>query len=496
MGSAPTPVPRELLPVYADAIGEYPHLATEEPGDHSPFGFQRWERGYGACDTRRLHAVGELPDEGWVHLLQRPDQICVNNLDSAAIRSSVLRDSPDVFEIPVDQENWVNYEPFADGQPPDGFLIRGSYLLDALDFLLGEEEGEVSAWYSQGVFKFHRESARTEPVDYGPGQPTNIVRLIPERTCFVAGHLGRQWALPLDQEPLVRGMARVHKWPRPSGSSPGAVKADSLPLPLACSYRLSLSSTSGMAETKALLRTGENLLAFLGSMSLALLGTEQRSQLDDLRPDHEDCPWRGGIGPGDWLGVARRCAKLFAVHDDGLRRSLGRSLSTKKGGIFAILNSIVERKNDFKHDRAFGSEEAAEEENLRLWAHINTAYENLQYLSRHPIRFLYDLDVDAEKHCFILRCLVYQGVSPCKDRRREWYEPLQKHRLYLEVSDLTWVSLFPFIHRGYCPQCHDTELFYLDKLSGDGNAVMKSFERGHVADMPEVAAAMERWFEG
>jgi hypothetical protein len=83
-----------------------------------------------------------------------------------------------------------------------------------------------------------------------------------------------------------------------------------------------------------------------------------------------------------------------------------------------------------------------------------------------------------------------------KKEQREWREPLQKNRLYLEASPTNWVTLFPFIHRAYCPKCEEIELFYLDKLSGTDKAIMKSFEHGHTIEAPEVASAVERWFMG
>ncbi len=59
------------------------------------------------------------------------------------------------------------------------------------------------------------------------------------------------------------------------------------------------------------LRTAENILAFLASVSLTLLQEEDQKEADiDLKGY-----WRSGISPGDWRDIIGRCSKVFEAYE-------------------------------------------------------------------------------------------------------------------------------------------------------------------------------------
>ena len=88
--------------------------------------------------------------------------------------------------------------------------------------------------------------------------------------------------------------------------------ADTYPLPIAYSWSLLRGIWDPRDKYGEQLRHAENILAFLGSVSLSILDEADygRAQLD-LK-----VPWQGGISFGAWKLIAQRCAKVFRSYED------------------------------------------------------------------------------------------------------------------------------------------------------------------------------------
>lgn len=286
---------------------------------------------------------------------------------------------------------------------------------------------------------------------------------------------------PPQPSSIPREMSQGH------GDQTKAKILSSYPYPLAYSYRLPFSSENAMEETKSLLRGAENLLAFLGSLSLALVPASRRSEL--VIDVHKI--WGNGIGPGDWWGISKQCRKYLAAEEYELPRHLARSLGDKKGGIAKVLDGIVCQKNHFKHERALLSEGEAEEKNPQLWSDLNAVYHALEYLSVYPIRSVRRSSFDPDDCRFLTSCLVHQGLAIEREDIK-WTGPLPEKHLYVELRPTVWASLHPLMQRLYCRVCGDTEFFFLDKLHPDGSGSMKSLERGHVCEVSNVLTSLER----
>jgi len=459
-----------------------------------PFGYHKTEAGEWACDGRRLHIVGDLPDEYWAQVLSlQTHEYGLIAYDFERFYRGTRKKGSALVSIARDM--CMGHEnDYPVGEPPEGFKMRLSYLADALDFIFGgfrpDEDNEFCVAYHQGV---------VEVFDLDDGASFSDGHGVPERRCYIAGHLGRQWLLPLNEWLVRREKVMTQpssaNQPRSAGEGRHAKRIeDEYPFPLAYSYHLSLDAASAAEESTMLLRAAENLLAFLGSVTLCLIPAAHRAELgvDYLRL------WRGGISPGGWLDTIGRCAKFLRQSHDQLGLALASQLLGKKGnGTCSALHELVCMKNDQKHDRAFGTEDACVRENPRLKEVLEGVYSDLEMLADHPFRLVYSLDVSEKGDLYVLDCFRYQGAFPKPRRERiEWYEAMPKNRLYLEVSEMNWVPLSPFIRRVHCPRCGENELFYVDKMTGDGTALLKSFERGHTVEVPEVAEAIEKWFAG
>ncbi len=100
---------------------------------------------------------------------------------------------------------------------------------------------------------------------------------------------------------------------------------------------------------KEQLRIAENVLAFLASVSLALLKNEDRGKTGlDLEKY-----WRGGISPGDWRDVLGKCSKVFAGYRDvPLATAIYKlKILSENKGFGKDVIELIRAKNDYKHDR-------------------------------------------------------------------------------------------------------------------------------------------------
>jgi hypothetical protein len=122
--------------------------------------------------------------------------------------------------------------------------------------------------------------------------------------------------------------------------------ANFYPFPIAYGYRL----ISGMFDPRERyteqLRIAENLLAFLASVSLTLLQKQDREEA------HIDVQkiWQGGISPGDWRDIIKRCSDVFKTYQDfPLASQIVRlNISSGKKGIGPSADLLIRVKNDFK----------------------------------------------------------------------------------------------------------------------------------------------------
>lgn len=281
--------------------------------------------------------------------------------------------------------------------------------------------------------------------------------------------------------------------------SAGLKLADSLdykirnfyPYPLAFPYRAISAETSLRGRYQEQLRFAENLLAFLGSLSLSIL--EPSDQADIAEKVEEE--WVRGITPGGWHDLAGSACNLLSQYEDHrLAKSLHRlQVRSGKRGIGPILNDFVETKNDFKHDRGPTSNREYEAGNAELKTKIEEALEQLSFLSEFPIRQVIEMDTDRQGSNMILGCLRYTGDHPGLPYEHvrmavETYaqQPVKKGDLYVDLGESYWRPLRPFLVSRDCPKCGSREVYFLDKLdTSRGEALLKSFERGHTIDERE-----------
>lgn len=263
------------------------------------------------------------------------------------------------------------------------------------------------------------------------------------------------------------------------------------PFPLGYGYRLLASYVDPRARYQEQLRFAENMLAFLGSVSIAMLTSEDRTVLTtDLRKE-----WRGGISPGGWKDLTNKCCRLLTNHTGNLladRICALKVASEKKGTFGERVKLLIERKNDFKHDRGPKADADVVTHSQEIQKCLDGCMETLTFLMRHPIRQVRDNDpIRRQPGRTRLSCLRVVGDHPgFRQEQIDWHQPLTKGDLYLEVNEGHWISLFPFVRILTCPRCKVDEIYFVDKWDGEA-ATMKSFERGHTESCSETGRELD-----
>ena len=263
--------------------------------------------------------------------------------------------------------------------------------------------------------------------------------------------------------------------------------ANFYPFPLAYSYRL-LDSIFIPSELYAeQLRVAENILAFTGSISLALAYKLDLHKSLDLA-----YYWQKGISPGHWREMLIHCAKSFQHVEHPLLRAIYQlHPENQQKGFGAILNELIKIKNDFKHNRGPKIEEDYFEGTQQVGELLRECMQALDFFTEYPIRQVLDINADRSG-AVIVRCLNYIGDHPGLPQEDiPFPRPLQKLDLFIDLGEQDWVPLYPFIVALNCPRCKTRETYFIDMWDTHKKiAHLISFERGHTEENIQIAQAL------
>ena len=267
----------------------------------------------------------------------------------------------------------------------------------------------------------------------------------------------------------------------------------SYPFPLASGFRSLTRIVDPRDLYREQLRFAENILAFLASVSLALLREEDRAKAGiDLRR-----LWSGGISPGDWKEITQRCSKVFAGYRDvPLASTIQRlKIGSEQKGFGRDIIELIRAKNDYKHDRGPFGLENIESASNEAQEKLRRCMEALAFFTDYPIRRVEDFEVNGSGDGFSLNCLRYMGDGPSFPREEVvLHERPRKGGLYLDLGDKNRVTLYPFILPMTCSRCEVEEVYFIDAWDPKKNtAQLKSFERGRTVSSPEVSDSLAKW---
>lgn len=268
---------------------------------------------------------------------------------------------------------------------------------------------------------------------------------------------------------------------------------ENYPLPLAFGYSLLTSKWEPRERYREQMRFAENILAFLASISLALVQKYGYKETE-IDPDKY---WQGGISPGDWRDIVGRCSKIFATQQGHpLASSIQRlNIRSEKKGFGKDIAELIREKNDYKHDRGPVVEEDIIIASNETQEKLDRCTESLAFFTEYPIRLVQDFDVSRHGDEFVLRCLRYTGDGPGFSHEKiAFHKALPRGDLFLDLGQQSWVPLYPFVNAMNCPRCKFKEIYFIDGWDRKKRRVwLKSFERGHTEESYEIPKALEDW---
>jgi hypothetical protein len=273
--------------------------------------------------------------------------------------------------------------------------------------------------------------------------------------------------------------------------------------PIATGYRQLNSIAADAERYKQVLRLAENVLAFLGSISLAILDDERRLEISEALGQPAASFWQGGISPGHWLQLAIHATRrLRDQADSSLAEQLaGLELNRENRGLGKLLRSLIQAKNDFKHDRGPSVESEYKAACLLLTGVLSQVLGTLRFLKEYRMYLVRDVNPHRRgdmADVVFLRCM---GSNPGFLTEQWVYSPsVRRGDLYIEVEPEKLAPLYPFIHAQACEQCKAREFYFVDRLDCQGNgdaaartyvAGLKSFDRGHTARDADIGDEMQ-----
>ena len=236
------------------------------------------------------------------------------------------------------------------------------------------------------------------------------------------------------------------------------------PAPLASNFRSLAHVVDVTALYKEQLRVAENVLAFLASVSLALVREEDRGKAGlDLEKY-----WRGGISPGDWKDIVGKCSKVFAGYRDvPLATAIYKlKVLSEKGSFGKDVIELIRAKNDYKHDRGPATLEELSGASDEVQHKLRRCMEALSFLADYPIR---------------------ETVAPNRNGSRG-------KGLFIDIGVDERLPLYPFIVPMTRLDRETEEVYFVDAWDRRRHAArMKSFETGHTITDAGISDSLSGW---
>ena len=252
------------------------------------------------------------------------------------------------------------------------------------------------------------------------------------------------------------------------------------PFTLAFSYRTLSSLISPQDLYKEQFRVTENILALLGSITLALLRDEELARSGIKLKQI----FSGGASHGKWRTLSKKGAAELKEREN-------KSTFVK---LLVFLwdnsewNDTVEQMVNLRDDYHHGSDSDYEKLAQQAGGNLETIMSHLAFLTDYPMRLIYDQNAIRNSSKVIISSLNYSGDHPgLRQEDSEYSCALIKNDLYLQVESDNWISLFPYLTAYHCTHCKSRETFFLDKWTEEENcSKLKSFERGHIKHSIQV----------
>ncbi len=275
------------------------------------------------------------------------------------------------------------------------------------------------------------------------------------------------------------------------------------PFPLAYAYRTLTSYHEPATLYQEQLRIVENAVTFLAIIGMALVdkaGLLSRTDQEPLTSQYLIDKWRSGMSPGHWLSIGQASARALRTTKnlslaEGFASLWFKGAGKPKQTEFAqMLWTLVEEKNDLKHDRGPKTTHEYEQYATRLSERLEALFDGLSLFVQHPMRLVQHMDLDWKTSQFMLDTLSYTGDHPGLRREHVMSSvALPSGKLYIASSNEDWVPLYPLLSVQHCERCGARETYFVDKWKNlEKVPTYKSFEHGHAHSQGDVPEAISK----
>ena len=217
------------------------------------------------------------------------------------------------------------------------------------------------------------------------------------------------------------------------------------PFPIAYPYRMLASLIVPQDLLAAQLRVLENVLAFLTSVSLALLRPSDRST---LRPRNgKEAPnvlrtyWQGGATLGAWNDLYKQCARMLQTYQgDDLAISLGVLGAGRKSRSFREqVDELIAMRNNVVHRAPPNTESEYRTATHDIGRLLSSVIAELSFLTAYPIRLVRSVDGIRGSTSVAVQTLSYVGDHPALPQERHTHHAaLATNDLYIQTAGNQW----------------------------------------------------------
>lgn len=197
-----------------------------------------------------------------------------------------------------------------------------------------------------------------------------------------------------------------------------------------------------------------------------------------------------GVTAGRWHEVVRAAAGVVSSSPNPIPGFSEGVRAAKGGELLPSLQLLLEERNRWAHSAGPRSEPDAVARLEQLLPALVLATKRASFLSQSPWVLVENCAFDRGRKTFMVSARIAMGDHPDFELTRfESRQPLANATLYARCGEVD-MDLTPFVVVRHCDLCHQTELFFSDRVEGKG-VVLKGFRHGHTVKAPELLSEID-----
>lgn len=198
---------------------------------------------------------------------------------------------------------------------------------------------------------------------------------------------------------------------------------------------------------------------------------------------------RQGPSWGDWLAVIREAGDV-ARRQGSDPFGIGKGTATRKGGrgLITDLEDLIAARNDTAHANGPSSVGEATARLSVVEPQLESVLKSLLHLSLNEWLFVDRCDWRRKQEAFEVSATRLMGDHPDFERTQVWVkDPAESNVVYIIPHEGPLLPMHPFLSVRDCEQCHNSELWVLDRVSSS-TVKFRSLTTGHKSTAASLAA--------